>query len=150
MFFFKRKKKKKQYPSIDVTIQDVRNAVVTYSDSLAKGVFTTIIVNEDNSIDFDQLAPILGGIPTKNYYMSKETFDIFEEVDKEIPVILDKVQRAVDGYVKKEKHPPVIKFDPDFRVNYHLLMQEGYLDFRPNIPLYIHKDGMITHIKPER
>jgi hypothetical protein len=150
MFFFKRSKKKKQYPSIDVTIHDVRKAVMTFSDSLPKGVFTTIIVNDDNSIDFDQLTHILQGIPTKKYYMAKETFDIFEEEDKEIAVILDKVQRSVDAFVKEMKQPPVIKYDPDFRVNYHRLMQDGYLDFRPEIPLYIHKDGMITHIKPDK
>ncbi|OIJ15770.1 hypothetical protein BKP35_01910 [Anaerobacillus arseniciselenatis] len=150
MFWSKRKKKKKQYPFIDVTIQDVRNAVITFSDRLSKGVFTTILVNEDNSIDFEQLAHIIGGIPTKNFYMSKETFDIFEEEEKEIPATLDSVQRAVDGYVKQFKQPPIITFDPNFRVNYHVLMQEGFLDFRPDIPLYIHKDGMITHIKPSK
>ncbi|WNF36252.1 DUF3939 domain-containing protein [Bacillaceae bacterium IKA-2] len=148
MFLFNRKKPKKQFPIIDVTIHDVRKAVMIFSDSLAKGVFTTILINDDNSIDFQQLARTLGGIPTKTYYMSKETFDIFEEEEKEIPAIMDKVQRAVDAFIKEFKKHPSIKYDPYFRVNYYLLMQEGFLDFRPDIPLYIYKDGMITHIKP--
>ncbi len=149
---FKRKKEikpKKDYSPIEVTINDVRKAVVTFSNSLAKGVFTSILVKDDYSLDFEQLAPILGGIPTKKYYMAKETFDIFEEEEKEIPVIIDKVQRAVDGFVKEFKQLPIIKYDPYFRVNYYLLVQEGFLNFRPDIPLYISaQDQMITHVKP--
>lgn len=151
MFMFKKRKKKKenkQFPLIDVTIQDVRKAVITFSDCLAKGVFTLILVKEDNSIDFEQLTSILKGLPTKKYYMSKETLDIFEEEEKEIPVIIDKVQSAVDAFVKEFKQYPVIKYDPHFRVNYFLLMQEGFLTFRPEIKLYIHNDGMITHTTP--
>ncbi|MCT8136863.1 DUF3939 domain-containing protein [Anaerobacillus sp. CMMVII] len=150
MFMFRKRKAKKQYPSVDVSIHEVRKAVMTFSDRLAKGVFTTILIKDDNSLDYEQLAPILGGIPSKTYYMSKETFDIFEEEEKEIPRIIDKVQRAVDAFVKEFKTPPLIKYDPYFRVNYYLLMQEGFLDFRPEISLYIHEDGMVTHKKPDK
>ena len=74
------------YPIIDVTIEDVRKAVRTFSNNLPKGVFRTIIVQEDNSIDFKQLAPLLGGIPSKKFYMSKETYDLFEDSEKQIPI----------------------------------------------------------------
>lgn len=147
---FRKKKQKQEFPLIDVTLQEVRKAVVTFSDNLAKGVFTSILVKDDNSIDFEQLTHILKGLPTKKYYMSKETFDIFEEEEKEIPVIIDIVQRAVDAYVKENKQLPIIKYDPSFRVNYYLLMQEGFLDFRPEIQMYFsEKDKMITHVKPK-
>jgi F0F1-type ATP synthase assembly protein I len=138
-----------EYPRIEITIDQVRKAVREFSDNLPKGAYRTILVQEDNRIDFRQLAPILGGIPTKDFYMSKETYDIFEEKDKIIPVEMDIVQRAVDQYVKEHKEYPMLKFDPHRRVNYYQLNSEHYLKSPPKTQFYISNfDGMITHIKP--
>jgi Protein of unknown function (DUF3939)/Putative F0F1-ATPase subunit Ca2+/Mg2+ transporter len=139
----------KQWPEIDVYLEEVRNAIRKFSDSLPKGVYRTILVNDDNSIDFTQLAHILGGIPSKKFYMSKETYDIFEESDKAIPVEMDKVQKAVDLYVKEKNEYPMLQFDPSRRVNYYQLLQEHYLKERPEIQFYITDvDGLVSHIKP--
>jgi F0F1-type ATP synthase assembly protein I len=141
----------KNYPIIDVTIDQVRKAVRQFSDNLPKGVYRSIIVRDDNSIDFKQLAHILGGIPSKKYYMSKETYDLFEENEKIIPAEMDMVQKAVDLYVKERKEYPMLQFDPDRRVNYYQLVQEKYLKSAPVIQFYITElDGLITHIKPEK
>ncbi|MFP7295662.1 AtpZ/AtpI family protein [Neobacillus niacini] len=140
-----------EYPIIDVTIDQVRKAVRQFSDNLPKGVYRTIIVQDDNSIDFKQLANILGGIPTKNYYMSKETYDLFEEKDKNIAAEMDMVQKAVDLYVKERKEYPMLRFDPNRRVNYYQLLQENYLKYAPETQFYITElDGLITHIKPNK
>jgi hypothetical protein len=41
------------YPIIDVTKEQVRNTIRTYSDELPKGVYRTIVVKDDDySIDF--------------------------------------------------------------------------------------------------
>ncbi|WP_257984415.1 DUF3939 domain-containing protein [Neobacillus cucumis] len=137
-------------PTIDVTLEQVRKAVREFSDTLPKGVFRTILVQDDNSIDFKQLVPHLGGIPTKNYYMSKETYDLFEESEKHIPSEMDIVQKAVDQYVKDHKEYPMLQFDPQHRVNYYLLLQEHYLKKVPLTQFYItNLDGLITHIKPQ-
>jgi F0F1-type ATP synthase assembly protein I len=139
------------YPIIDVTIDQVRKAVRQFSDNLPKGVYRSIIVQDDNSIDFKQLAHILGGIPSKKYYMSKETYDLFEENEKKIPAEMDMVQKAVDLYVKERKEYPMLPFDPNRRVNYYQLVQEKYLKFAPETQFYITElDGLITHIKPEK
>jgi F0F1-type ATP synthase assembly protein I len=139
------------YPIIDVTIDQVRKAVRQFSDNLPKGVYRTIIVKDDNSIDFKQLANILGGIPSKMYFMSKETYDLFEEKDKKIPAEMDKVQKAVDLFVKERKEYPMLRFDPNRRVNYYQLLQEKYLKSAPETQFYITElDGLITHIKPEK
>ncbi|WP_413302358.1 AtpZ/AtpI family protein [Bacillus sp. 1P10SD] len=141
----------KDYPVIEVSIDEVRKAVRTFSDNLPKGVYRTIIVQEDNSIDFNQLAPILGGIPSKKYYMSKETYDLFEENEKQIPIEMDMVQKAVDQYVKDHKEFPMLKFDPQHRVNYYQLLQDHYLKKAPEIQFYLTDlDGLITHIKPQK
>ena len=139
------------YPIINVTIDQVRKAVRQFSDNLPKGVYRTIIVKDDNSIDFKQLANILGGIPSKMYFMSKETYDLFEEKDKKIPAEMDKVQKAVDLFVKERKEYPMLRFDPNRRVNYYQLLQEKYLKSAPETQFYITElDGLITHIKPEK
>jgi F0F1-type ATP synthase assembly protein I len=141
----------KNYPIIDVTIDQVRKAVRQFSDNLPKGVYRSIIVQDDNSIDFKQLAHILCGIPSKKYYMSKETYDLFEENEKIIPAEMDMVQKAVDLYVKERKEYPMLQFDPNRRVNYYQLVQEKYLKSAPVTQFYITElDGLITHIKPEK
>lgn len=141
----------KNYPVIDVSIEEVRKAVREFSDNLPKGVFRTILVLEDNSIDFKQIAHLLGGIPSKKYYMSKETYDLFEENEKLIPVEMDLVQKAVDQYVKEHKEYPMLRFDPHHRVNYYQLLQDHYLKTAPETQFYITDlDGLITHIKPKR
>ncbi|HAQ07558.1 MAG TPA: hypothetical protein DCR24_08580 [Bacillus bacterium] len=141
----------KAWPIIEVTIEEVRKAIRSFSEQLPKGVYRTILVKDDNSIDFEQLASTLKGIPSRNFYMSKETYDIFEEEDKEIPRVLDKVQKAVDSYVKEHKQYPMLQYDPLNRVNYYQLMQAHCLDFQPEIELYItNYDGLVTHIKPKK
>ncbi len=141
----------KTYSVIDVTLEDVRKAVRTFSDNLPKGVYRTILVQDDNSIDFKQLASILGGIPSKPFYMSKETYDLFEKDEKLIAVEMDIVQRAVDQYVKEQKQYPMLRFDPDHRVNYFQLLQDKYLKMEPKTQFFITDlDGLVTHIKPKK
>lgn len=136
-------------PVIEATIADVRKAVRVYSEKLPKGVYRTILVKEDHSIDFTMLAPILKGIPSKKFFMSRETYDIFEENERDIAITLDKVQKAVDLYVKEYKQFPMLQYDPLNRVNYYQLIQAHCLDAQPDIELYITKyDGLVTHIKP--
>lgn len=139
------------WPVIDVSVEDVRKAIRIFSEQLPKGVYRTILVKDDNSIDFEQLASTLKGIPSRNFYMSRETYDIFEEHEKEIPKIIDKVQKAVDSYKKETKEYPMLKYDPLNRVNYYQLIQAHCLDEQPAIDLYItNYDGLVTHIKPKK
>jgi hypothetical protein len=146
----KSEEKKIQYPIIEVTKEQVRDAIRNYSEELPKGVYRTILVNDDFSIDFEKLIPILKGIPSKPFYMSKETYDIFEESEKNIPLLMDKIQKAVDAYYKDNQQYPILKFDPLRRVNYYLLNDDHYIDIHPEIVFYITKyDGIISHIKPE-
>lgn len=145
------KTSERSWPIIEVSVGDVRKAVRSFSEQLPKGVYRTILLKDDNSIDFEQLAPYLNGIPSQNYYMSRETYDIFSENEKDIAAALDKVQKAVDLYVKEHKQYPVIQFDPLNRVNYFQLLQARCLDEQPEMDLYLTKyDGLVTHIKPRK
>lgn len=137
-------------PTIHVTIDEVRQAIRKFSDQLPKGVYRTILVKDDNQIDFTPLISILGGLPDKNFYMSKETYDLFEEKDKLIPYEMDIVQKAVDQYVKEHKKFPVLPHDPLRRINYFELCQEHFLKSTPQTTFYLTDlEGMITHIKPK-
>jgi hypothetical protein len=141
----------KTWPIIETSVEDIKKAVRIYSEQLPKGVYRTILVKEDNSIDVEQLAPILKGIPSRNFYMSKETYDIFAEDEKDLALTIDKVQKAVDLYVRERKEYPMLPYDPLNRVNYYQLLKTHCLDTQPEIELYItHYDGLVTHKKPKK
>ncbi|CAM3781828.1 DUF3939 domain-containing protein [Mesobacillus thioparans] len=142
---------KESWPTIETSVEEIRQAVRTYSDQLPKGVYRTILAKDDNSIDMEQLAPILKGIPSQRFYMSKETYDIFSEDEKDLAIAIDKVQRAVDQYVKDYKEYPVLPYDPSNKVNYYQLLKSHCLDTQPEIDLYItNYDGLVTHKKPKK
>jgi hypothetical protein len=151
MFFFKRKQEKiVKLPLIDVTKEEVLFAIRNYSESLPKGVYRTILIKDDYSIDFHMLLPFLKGLPNQEFYMSKETYEIFFENEKHIPEIIDTVQRAVDGFENDHKKYPILDFDPSRKVNCYLLLQEKYLNKQPDMDFYITEyDGLITHKKPK-
>lgn len=148
LFFKKQKRNEKgeQRKQIHVTIDEVRKAVNEYADRLAKGVSLRSIVLDDHSIDFDLLKEVLGGIPDHPFYMSKETFEIFETA--EIPKQIDDVQKAVDQYMQESGEEPVIPGNPDRKISYYLIRH--YLSNEPEIELYLDKnDKMVTHRRPE-
>lgn len=139
------------WPIIETSVEEIKKAVRIYSEQLPKGVYRTILVKEDNSIDVEQLAPILKGIPSQNFYMSKETYDIFVEDEKHLALTIDKVQKAVDLYVREHKEYPMLPYDPLNRVNYYQLLKAHCLDTQPEIELYItNYDGLVTHKKPKK
>jgi hypothetical protein len=143
--------KQPSYPTIEISKEQVREAIRKYSDQLPKGVYRTILVKDDHSIDFNQLLPILKGIPSKSFYMSKETYDIFDEDEKHIPMLMDKVQKAVDAYYKDHQQYPILAFDSLKRVNFYLLLNQHYIDFQPEIEFYITEyDGIVSHLKPQK
>lgn len=140
-----------EWPIIEASLYDVQRAVKNYSADLPKGISRTILVKEDCSIDFQKLAPYLKGIPNKPYYMSKETYEIFAENEKQIPPILDTIQKAVYMFYKANGKYPMMPYDPLHRVNYYQLMQDHYIQEKPEIDLYLTEyNGLITHIKPPK
>lgn len=149
MFFKNRKKKQEgeeRNQAIEVTIERVRQAVNEYADGLKTGISLRSLVQDDHSIDFDLLKGILNGIPNQPFYMSKETFEIFETAD--LPNEIDKVQRAVDQYRQENGEEPVIPGDPYGKISYYLIRH--YLSSEPKMELYLDRnDKMVTHRCPE-
>lgn len=153
---WKRKKNNKdkqemiRYEIRSFNLEAIKKAVREFADNAPKGVTTRILVKDDHSIDYNLLKPYLNGIPDKPFYMSKETYEIFEEKEKDIPYYLDLVQNAVDRYVQMYNKLPITEGDPYQKVNYHLLETNSLIHERPIIDLYITDDeDLITHKKPK-
>ncbi|MFN7252875.1 MAG: DUF3939 domain-containing protein [Anaerobacillus sp.] len=149
MFFKKRNKNQKgetNTQQIDVTLDRVRQAVNEYADGMERGISLRSIVLDDHSIDFDLLKGILKGIPNRPFYMSKETFEIFETA--ELPKQIDHVQKAVDQYIQEKGEEPIIPGNPYRKISYYLIGH--YLSIEPEVDLYLDShDKMVTHRCPE-
>lgn len=139
-------RKKKKLQVISVTIDEVRDAVNRYAETLPKGISLRNIVKENNEIDFELLLDYLGGIPDRSFYMSKETFEIFE--DEEYPKYIDMCQVAFDKYLKATGEEPLIEGNPYKKISYFKL--HDFLEERPPFDLFLHpEDRMVTHRKPK-
>lgn len=131
---------------IQTTLQDIHNAILAYEMNLPNNIKRTILVNKENLIDCAKLVPYLGGLPYENYYMSTQTYEIFEEEDRLIPHYLDLVQAAVDDYVDDNNKLPLLPNCRESRVHYELLIQQYYLKEKPPFPLYItDNEYMLSH-----
>lgn len=134
-------------PTVPVSLSDVKTLVREFERQLPKGINRTILVGQDNEINFKLLTPLLSGVPDRKYYMSKETFEIFEEEDRHIPVWLDIVQRAVDDYIAEENVAPTVPGDRNKKISMVLLQNNYYLKERPPLDFYLTDlEDMVTHI----
>lgn len=148
--FFKNKKENEKATRndqvIEVTLEQVRQAIIVYADKLAPGISLRAIVLDDYSIDYDQLKTTLKGIPNRPFYMSKETFEIFETA--ELPKQIDHVQKAVDKYIQENGVEPIIPGNPYGEISYYLIRH--YLSSELEVELYLDRnDKMVTHRRPE-
>ncbi|UOQ86562.1 DUF3939 domain-containing protein [Gracilibacillus salinarum] len=150
--WFKKKKtaKEKTYPIKDISLEEVRHAIHAFSKELPADIPLKIVAKDDLSLDYSLLAPFLKGIPEKNYYMSKETYDLFEEEEKHIPLALDQIQHAVDQYIAQTNELPVIDHDPYRKVNFFKLEKLKLIEERPEMDFYItDQEQLVTTVKPE-
>lgn len=137
-------------PTVPVSLADVKKLVRDFEEQLPKDMNRTVLLGEDNEINFRLLQPFLHGLPDRKFYMSRETFEIFPEEERDIPKYLDMVQQAVDGFIAEEGTAPVVSGDPNRRINYTLLLQYYLLKERPPMDFYLSRhEDMITHLPPE-
>ncbi|WP_102347418.1 DUF3939 domain-containing protein [Bacillus sp. Marseille-P3661] len=135
---------------ISTDLNSVKEAIRAFANDAPTGVTTKVLVKHDHTIDFELLVPYLKGLPEKDYYMSKETYEVFEENEKDIPKYLDLVQAAVDAFVNMHQQTPKIPGDPYHKVSYLLLENNGLIHERPPIDFYLtDSENLITHKKPE-
>ncbi len=143
---FKRAKKNTISEPITVTLPQIKQAVRQFEEDMPAAVNRTVLIMEDKSIDLSRLKRYLGGVPQQKFYMSRETYEIFEEADKLVPYYLDLVQSAVDHYISDTGKLPLIEDAWLPEVHYRLLHSERYLTETPPFPLYItQEEMMLTH-----
>lgn len=140
---------KKQLPVIDVSLQQIKEAVRNFEQQLDEGIKRTVLLKKDQSIDFELLRSFLEGMPNRPFYMSRETYEIFEQEEREIPHYLDKVQKAVDQYIDEFNEYPIVPSDLYKKINLDLLMNRKHLDIKPPMDFYLtNEENLITHKKP--
>ncbi|ETT74032.1 hypothetical protein C173_10385 [Paenibacillus sp. FSL R7-277] len=143
---FKRAKKNLQPVHPTVTLPQIKQAVRQFEEDMPAPINRTALIQEDKSIDLNRLKRYLGGVPQQKFYMSSETFEIFEESDKLVPYYLDMVQSAVDNYISDTGKLPLLEDAWLPEVHYRLLSTERYLKETPPFPLYItDEEMMLTH-----
>ncbi|MCA0986347.1 DUF3939 domain-containing protein [Guptibacillus algicola] len=156
MSLFRKRKEKdknlsKEYNVIDVSLDDIRKAVGEFANQKREGISLKVLVLNDNRIDMTLLAPFLHGLPSTPFYMSRETFELFSEQDREIPLWIDRMQKAVDAYVRLEDEFPIIEGDPYYKVSFYKLEKKALLQERPPFDFYLtSEEHMVSHRKPEK
>ncbi|KGX92631.1 hypothetical protein N781_15000 [Pontibacillus halophilus JSM 076056 = DSM 19796] len=151
--WWKRKKKTESadvpsWPNREVSLHEVRDALRAFSDHLPQGVEMGTVINHDLTLNHELLAPYLKAVPTNTFYMSKETYELFEEKDYDLAVELDLIQQAVDKYIMQTKELPVIEGDPYRKVSFYKLESHHLLPERPNRDYFItEEEHMVTYKK---
>lgn len=146
MLFFKKSKKEAAPPLVTVTLPEVKQAVRQFEKDMPPQINRTVLLNDDQSLDLSRLTRYLGGVTEQKFYMSRETFEIFEEAEKDIPYFLDLVQSAVDDYFNDTGKLPLVEEAVLPEVHCRLLASQRYLKELPPFPLYItDEELMLTH-----
>lgn len=145
-WFKRRKPSAPRQEAVHVTLDEVKRAVLQYEQDMQEQIPRTTLLRPDQSIDLSRLKRYLGGISDQRFYMSRMTYEIFEEHDKHIPLSLDVVQAAVDDYLDNHDDLPVIPGTRNRQVHYDKLIERHYLKEKPSIPLYLTTEQfMLTH-----
>lgn len=134
---------------IDLTLPQLREAIHEYEQTLPKGVNRTVLLDETQEIDLARLKKHLPGKPRQRFYMSKETFHIVPEDERELVYEMDQVQRALDLYFEQEKKIPFRKFQQTLQLDLTRLREGGYLKVLPKRPYYVVDETLIVSLEPK-
>ncbi|SMG17683.1 DUF3939 domain-containing protein [Paenibacillus aquistagni] len=134
---------------IVVTIDEVRKAINAWEHDMPDQIKRTQLLREDQSVDLARLTRYLGGTSDQRFYMSRFTYQLFEETDKDIPYYIDMVQAAVDDYMDEHPKLPVIEGSRNRQIHYDQLIAGHYLKEKPSIPLFLTTDEFLLTHEPE-
>lgn len=129
----------------DISLQEVKRAVERFAKEKPEGVHLSVLMKDNQEIDYSLLTPYLQAIPKQPYFMSRETYEIFDEPT--MPRMLDNVQKAVDQYINREEKFPLVDGNPNMKVCYYKL--KPYLTETPMMDTYLTaEENLITWRKP--
>jgi len=135
---------RKEQRVVEITKEQVDREMTSWIHDMQKKVprvSKAVFFNSDNEDDLlINLKPIynrLGGKPSKDFYMSRITFDIFEEDEKDLALLLDSMQVIVEDYFIKRGTLPIKPESEENEIEYPYLIGTGLLKDTPDTPLYI-------------
>lgn len=132
-------------PIRSISIEEVRRAAAAFAKEKPDGVHFSVLIKGDNEIDYRFLLPYLKAVPQESYYMSRETYEIFD--DKDFAQTIDRIQRAVDKYIDFEGKFPIVDGNPEMKISYVKL--QPYLKEHPSFETYLTaEENLITWRKP--
>lgn len=134
---------------IDITLPQLRQAIHEYEQTLPKGINRTVLLDDEQEIDTERLKHQLSGIPKQRFFMSKETFHIVPETDRDVIYEMDQVQRALDLYMDQEKKLPLRKFQDTLQLDLMRLRETGYLKVLPKRPYFVVDESLIVSLEPK-
>jgi len=134
---------------VDITLSELRQAIHEYEQTLPKGVNRTVLLDDTQEIDMTRLKRHLPGKPRQRFFMSKETFYIVPEEERDIVYEMDQVQRALDLYMEQEQKLPLRKFQQTMQLDLARLREGGYLKTLPKRPYYVVDETLIVSLEPK-
>lgn len=147
---FSQQKEEEVDHEIDVTLPQIRQAIHEYEQTLPKGVNRTVLLDDTQEIDTKRLKQHLAGVPKQRFFMSKETFHIVPEEERDVIYEMDQVQRALDLYMDQEQKLPLRKFQDTLQLDLTRLREGGYLQILPKRPYYVVDETLIVSLEPKQ
>lgn len=132
---------------IDLTLAELRYAIHEYERTLPKGVNRTVLLHDTQEIDTTKLKHHLKGTPRQRFFMSKETFHIVPESERDVVYEMDQVQRALDLYMDQGHTLPLRKLQDSLQLDLTKLRDEGYLKILPKRPYYVVDESLIVSLE---
>ncbi|RKD26766.1 hypothetical protein BEP19_16330 [Ammoniphilus oxalaticus] len=136
-----------KWPLKEISIEEVKGAVARFAKEKADGIYLSVLIKENLALDYDLLAPYLKAIPKDPYYMSRETYEIFDEATT--PHMIDQIQKAVDRYIDIEEKFPIEEGNANLKICYYKL--RPYLKESPSFDTYLTtEENLITRKRPRQ
>ncbi|WP_335870857.1 DUF3939 domain-containing protein [Bacillus sp. 2205SS5-2] len=104
----------------------------------------SVLLKNDQSIDYTFLKPYLKTLPSNNIYMSRHTFKLYEESEKHRMYLLDTAQDALFLYLNKMDTTKIPTLKGSKKLNQHSLILAKVIEEPFPVDLYIQDAVFIT------
>ncbi|MEI5908447.1 DUF3939 domain-containing protein [Bacillus spongiae] len=122
----------------------IDQAISEWGKNKHESVDYTVLLHSDQSINYSFLKPYLKIIPNNKVYMSKHTFKLYEENEKERMLLLDAAQDAVFLYLIKMDTSTIPVYHGTKRLNQQTLVNAKVIPEPFPVELFVEDTVFIT------
>ncbi|WP_028399995.1 DUF3939 domain-containing protein [Ectobacillus panaciterrae] len=142
--FFKEGKEER-----DITKEELELAMAKFLEQNTNVAYT-VLVNEDYTVNYKMLKPYLPALPTNTYLITKETLEVFANIDDNLELVkeIDAAQRAVDQYVMEKETFPTVEGAEEKKIC--AMKLRPYLKRELEYDLYISEKHYLVTSKPDK